>query len=199
MSYQNIQVETRGRVGIIRLNRPQALNALNSALNAELGSAVAAGCSFGELCLSDFDVTISFAFSEPLVISGAGRRWVPGSTHVFLLCFILYRTATHEGDHRLRRPGWFRSEGDFPQNKLAAGDGRQVPGFTVVNVGFEVSGSNRETENTIMSCGQRCIWERTIAKLSDAPQPEGVWPQFHGSPNRNGFYRSVWCAKCMLE
>jgi enoyl-CoA hydratase len=42
MSYQNIQVETRGRVGIIRLNRPQALNALNSALNAELGSAVAA-------------------------------------------------------------------------------------------------------------------------------------------------------------
>jgi enoyl-CoA hydratase len=42
MSYHNIQVETRGRVGIVRLNRPQALNALNSALNAELGSAVAA-------------------------------------------------------------------------------------------------------------------------------------------------------------
>jgi enoyl-CoA hydratase len=42
MNYQNIQVETRGRVGIIRLHRPQALNALNSALNAELGSAVAA-------------------------------------------------------------------------------------------------------------------------------------------------------------
>ena len=31
--YQNIIVETRGRVGIIRLNRPQALNALNSPLN----------------------------------------------------------------------------------------------------------------------------------------------------------------------
>ena len=29
MSYQNIIVETKGRVGIIRLNRPQALNALN--------------------------------------------------------------------------------------------------------------------------------------------------------------------------
>ena len=29
MSLQNIVVETRGRVGIIRLNRPQALNALN--------------------------------------------------------------------------------------------------------------------------------------------------------------------------
>ena len=32
MSYQNILVETKGRVGIIRLNRPQALNALNRAL-----------------------------------------------------------------------------------------------------------------------------------------------------------------------
>jgi enoyl-CoA hydratase len=42
MSYENILVETRGRVGVIRLNRPQALNALNSALNAELGQAVAA-------------------------------------------------------------------------------------------------------------------------------------------------------------
>src|SRR6516165_2061591 len=42
MTYQNIQVEQRGRVGVIRLDRPQALNALNSALNAELGRAVAA-------------------------------------------------------------------------------------------------------------------------------------------------------------
>ncbi|HZP75797.1 MAG TPA: enoyl-CoA hydratase [Pseudolabrys sp.] len=42
MSYQNIVIETKGRVGIIRLNRPQALNALNAALIAELGKAVAA-------------------------------------------------------------------------------------------------------------------------------------------------------------
>src|SRR5262245_28737575 len=41
MSYDTILVETRGRVGVIRLNRPQALNALNSALNAELARAVA--------------------------------------------------------------------------------------------------------------------------------------------------------------
>jgi len=42
MSYQTIIVETRGRVGVIRLNRPQALNALNSVLNAELAQAIAA-------------------------------------------------------------------------------------------------------------------------------------------------------------
>ena len=40
MTYQNILVETQGRVGIIRLNRPQALNALNKALIAELTQAI---------------------------------------------------------------------------------------------------------------------------------------------------------------
>jgi enoyl-CoA hydratase len=36
MTYTSIVVETRGRVGIVTLNRPQALNALNSALILEL-------------------------------------------------------------------------------------------------------------------------------------------------------------------
>jgi enoyl-CoA hydratase len=40
MSYQNILVETKGRVGIIRFNRPQALNALNAALVVELNAAI---------------------------------------------------------------------------------------------------------------------------------------------------------------
>jgi len=40
MTYQNIIAETKGRVGIIRLNRPQALNALNAALIKELIAAV---------------------------------------------------------------------------------------------------------------------------------------------------------------
>jgi enoyl-CoA hydratase len=40
MSTGTIIVETRGRVGIIRLNRPQALNALNGALMSELAAAV---------------------------------------------------------------------------------------------------------------------------------------------------------------
>ena len=40
MAYENIIVDKQGRVGIIRLNRPQALNALNMALKAELGLAI---------------------------------------------------------------------------------------------------------------------------------------------------------------
>src|ERR1700749_161227 len=39
-SYETLIVETRGKVGLIRLNRPQALNALNRALVAELTQAL---------------------------------------------------------------------------------------------------------------------------------------------------------------
>ena len=40
MQYENILVETKGRVGIIRLNRPKALNALCKALIDDLGQAL---------------------------------------------------------------------------------------------------------------------------------------------------------------
>ena len=40
MTYENIIVETKGKVGLIRLNRPQALNALNAALIGEVGRAI---------------------------------------------------------------------------------------------------------------------------------------------------------------
>jgi enoyl-CoA hydratase len=40
MAYDNILVETNGRVGIVTLNRPKALNALNGALIEELNRAL---------------------------------------------------------------------------------------------------------------------------------------------------------------
>jgi enoyl-CoA hydratase len=42
MSYENILVETRERAGLITLNRPKALNALNDKLMDELGDALLA-------------------------------------------------------------------------------------------------------------------------------------------------------------
>jgi enoyl-CoA hydratase len=42
MAYENIIVETRGKVGIIKLNRPQALNALNRQMKAEIIAAALA-------------------------------------------------------------------------------------------------------------------------------------------------------------
>ena len=40
IQFENILVERRGRVGLITLNRPKALNALNDALMSELGQAL---------------------------------------------------------------------------------------------------------------------------------------------------------------
>src|SRR5438270_6238289 len=76
VTYNNILVETRGRVGIIRLNRPQALNALNSALNAELGRAVA-----------DFDADagigcILLTGSEKAFAAGADIKEMAGKSAV---------------------------------------------------------------------------------------------------------------------
>ncbi|MEO0317672.1 MAG: enoyl-CoA hydratase, partial [Pseudomonadota bacterium] len=42
MNYENILVETHGKVGVVRLNRPKALNALNNELMDELGRALLA-------------------------------------------------------------------------------------------------------------------------------------------------------------
>ncbi|MFX6702249.1 enoyl-CoA hydratase-related protein, partial [Acinetobacter baumannii] len=42
MSYENILVETHDKVGLIRLNRPKALNALSDDLMSELGTALLA-------------------------------------------------------------------------------------------------------------------------------------------------------------
>jgi enoyl-CoA hydratase len=40
MAYSNIMVETKGKVGLVTLNRPNALNALNGALISELSQAL---------------------------------------------------------------------------------------------------------------------------------------------------------------
>lgn len=63
--YENVLVETRGRVGIITLNRPKALNALNIALMTDL---VAAARAF------DADVEIG-----AIVITGSERAFAAGA------------------------------------------------------------------------------------------------------------------------
>jgi enoyl-CoA hydratase len=88
--YENILVERRGPVGIVRLNRPQALNALNAALIIELGQALddfegdeavaaivltgndkafAAGADIKEMA----DKTYMQAYREDFITRGWGR------------------------------------------------------------------------------------------------------------------------------
>jgi enoyl-CoA hydratase len=75
LHYQNILVERRGAVGLIILNRPEALNALNSALIAELGVA-----------LDDFEAdpaigAIVLTGSDKAFAAGADVREMAGKTY----------------------------------------------------------------------------------------------------------------------
>jgi enoyl-CoA hydratase len=96
MSYENIIVDTRGKVGIIRLNRPQALNALNSALIAEL-SAVMAGF--------EMDAGISC-----ILLTGSDRAFAAGAdikemtTKSFLHAFLSDFAASWDPIARARKP-----------------------------------------------------------------------------------------------
>ncbi|MGE3875029.1 MAG: enoyl-CoA hydratase [Parvibaculaceae bacterium] len=65
MTYENILVETHDAVGLIRLNRPQALNALNAALIGELGQA-----------LSQFDQDAKIG---AIVITGNEKAFAAGA------------------------------------------------------------------------------------------------------------------------
>jgi enoyl-CoA hydratase len=58
MGYETIIVETHGEVGLIRLNRPQALNALNAALMKEVSAALdafGADAAIGAIVLTGSD------------------------------------------------------------------------------------------------------------------------------------------------
>jgi enoyl-CoA hydratase len=63
--YTSILVETRGRVGLVRLNRPQALNALNAAIRIELVQA-----------LTDFDRDPEIG---AMVVAGDDRAFAAGA------------------------------------------------------------------------------------------------------------------------
>lgn len=65
MTYETILVETLGKVGLIRLNRPQVLNALNDQLMTELGQALVA---------FDSDESIG-----AMVITGSDKAFAAGA------------------------------------------------------------------------------------------------------------------------
>jgi len=97
MPYENILVETRGRVGLITLNRPKALNALSPDLMRELGEALT---SFG----SDDNIgAIVITGNEKAFAAGADikvmKDW--GYMDVYKSDYI---TAEWETINRIRKP-----------------------------------------------------------------------------------------------
>ncbi len=65
MAFENIIVESRGKVGLITLDRPEALNALNAALIEELGQA-----------LDDFEHDVHV---KAMVLTGSERAFAAGA------------------------------------------------------------------------------------------------------------------------
>ena len=82
--YDNILVERRGAVGIVTLNRPQALNALNAALIGELAAAV------GELEGDEAIGAIVLTGSDKAFAAGADVKEMAGKTYpeIYLEDFI---------------------------------------------------------------------------------------------------------------
>lgn len=97
MSYENILVETRGRVGLVTLNRPKALNALNDALMDELGAA---------LVVFDQDEAVGC-----IVITGSERAFAAGADIGMMAKYSYmdayksdYITRNWETIRRIRKP-----------------------------------------------------------------------------------------------
>jgi enoyl-CoA hydratase len=97
MAYENILVETRGKVGLITLNRPQALNALSPDLMRELGEALT---GFGS---EDNIGAIVITGNEKAFAAGADikamKDW--GYMDVYKSDYI---TAEWETINRIRKP-----------------------------------------------------------------------------------------------
>ena len=96
MSYENILVETHGRVGVITLNRPKALNALSSPLVAELNKVL-------EQFEADSGIgAIIITGSEKAFAAGADIKEMASKTYVdaYLEDFI----SSWERITRVRKP-----------------------------------------------------------------------------------------------
>jgi len=93
MQYENILVETRGKVGLITLNRPAALNALNDQLMDELG-----------LALQAFDADAGIGC---IVITGSEKAFAAGAD-ITAMASYTYMDA-YKGDYITRNWEQIRS------------------------------------------------------------------------------------------
>jgi len=90
MSYETLITEVTGKVALIRLNRPKALNALNEQLMIELGDALLGfDADEGIACIiitgsekafaAGADITVMAGYNYMDVLKGEfiGRNWEP--------------------------------------------------------------------------------------------------------------------------
>ncbi len=96
MTYQHLIVETTGRVGVVRLNRPEVLNALNAAMMSELNAAI--------------DAFNDDAGIGCLVLTGSGKAFAAGAdikemaSKSYMDAMMANFTATWDPLARARKP-----------------------------------------------------------------------------------------------
>jgi enoyl-CoA hydratase len=97
MEFKHLLIETRGRVGLITLNRPEALNALNDALMDELGAA-----------LLSFDADDAIG---AVVLTGSAKAFAAGADIAAMKDFTFHNvvhgdfiTRNWETMRRVRKP-----------------------------------------------------------------------------------------------
>ncbi|CAN7185398.1 enoyl-CoA hydratase [Arthrobacter sp. LjRoot78] len=93
--YGNILVERRGRVGLVTLNRPEALNALNKATMDELVAAVTA---------MDADPAVG-----AVVVTGSGKAFAAGAD---------IKEMADQGYMDMYAADWFRGWEDFTRLRI---------------------------------------------------------------------------------
>ncbi|KAJ1339484.1 hypothetical protein BSLG_005894 [Batrachochytrium salamandrivorans] len=95
-SYQNILVSRHGNVGIVTLNRPKALNALNAALMKELNDALAdfdKDSTVGAMSNFLADWTGIVSIRKPIIAAVNGFA-LGGGCEVAMMCDMIYAGET---------------------------------------------------------------------------------------------------------
>ena len=95
MSYDNIIAEVRGKVGLITLNRPKQLNALNDDLMNEMGSA-----------LADFEADENIG---AIVITGSEKAFAAGADITVMQSLTYMEAVSYTHLDVYKRQAWSKA------------------------------------------------------------------------------------------
>ena len=145
MDYETIQVETDSGISVIRLNRPDVMNALNSVMRAEITHAVREAVSQARV----------------LVITGNGRAFCSGQD-----------LGDRVGTADLNLEATLREE-YFPMLKAIAGC--QIPTISAVNGAAAGAGANLALAADVVVAAESAFFMQAFSRIGLIPDAGGSW------------------------